>query len=160
MRFAIAHGRAASAAISLRRASEPAETFGTMKQIRGDSICWLTEPTFRRSRKLVGTLEELRLRLNRDALLGLFDLELHYACYPPGAGYARHVDQPQGRGQRRVSLVLYLNRALGGVPMAANFEIFADDEGRRDIEPVAGRLVAFSDRAAGNTPCCPRGAAG
>ena len=48
--------------------------------------------------------------LNREAFLGLFELEMHYAWYPPGAGYARHIDQPHGSGQRRVSLVLYLNR--------------------------------------------------
>ena len=67
---------------------------------------------------------------------------MHYAWYPPGAGYARHVDQPRLRGQRRVSLVLYLNRrwkaADGGV-----LRISADDGRYRDIEPLAGRLVAF-----------------
>jgi len=53
--------------------------------------------------------EQLRLQLNRDLFLGLFELESHYAWYPPGAAYARHVDQPYGRSARRVSLVLYLN---------------------------------------------------
>ncbi len=112
------------------------------EEIRGDSICWLTEPYFPAESKLVGTLEALRLRLNRDALLGLLDLELHYAWYPPGAGYARHVDQPQRRGQRRVSLVLYLNERWEASD-GGQLRIFAEDEGHRDIEPVAGRLVAF-----------------
>jgi SM-20-related protein len=87
-------------------------------------------------------LEQLRLELNREAGLGLFELELHYAWYPPGAGYARHVDQPQGRAQRRVSLVLYLNEdwtpAAGG-----ELRIFDAADGHRDIEPLAGRLVCF-----------------
>jgi SM-20-related protein len=112
------------------------------EEIRGDSICWLTEPLLTAERELFDILEELRLELNRDALLGLFELEMHYACYPPGAAYARHVDQPRGRDQRRVSLVLYLNEhweaSDGGV-----LRIFADDEHYRDIEPAAGRLVAF-----------------
>ena len=60
-------------------------------------------------RLLLEELEQLRLELNREAFLGLFELELHYAWYPPGAGYARHVDQPRGGTQRQVSLVLYLN---------------------------------------------------
>ena len=112
------------------------------KEIRGDSICWLPEPRFAPEDELLGILEELRLQLNRDSFLGLFELELHYAAYPPGAAYARHVDQPQGRGQRRVSLVLYLNEQWtpsdGG-----HLRVFADGERYRDIEPVAGRLVLF-----------------
>jgi SM-20-related protein len=110
--------------------------------IRGDSTCWLTEPLFTPERELCVLLEELRLQLNRNALLGLFELELHYAHYPPGAGYVRHVDQPRGCELRRVSLALYLNRhwtpADGG-----QLRIFADDGSYRDIEPVAGRLVLF-----------------
>ncbi len=112
------------------------------EEIRGDSICWLTEPYFSAELELFGLLEALRLRLNRDALLGLFDLELHYAWYPPGAGYARHVDQPQRRDQRRVSLVLYLNERWEASD-GGELRIFADDQAYRDIEPVAGRLVAF-----------------
>jgi SM-20-related protein len=110
--------------------------------LRGDSIRWFSEPLEAPERDLLAAFERLRLQLNRDAWLGLFELELHYACYPPGAGYARHVDQPQGRGERRVSAVLYLNRHWhpgdGG-----ELRIFAADEGFRDIEPQAGRLVVF-----------------
>lgn len=111
-------------------------------EIRGDSICWLSEPLFAPERELLESLEELRLQLNRSALLGLFESEWHYAWYPPGAGYARHVDQPHGRDQRRVSLVLYLNEQWkacdGGV-----LRIFTDAGRYTDIEPVGGRVVAF-----------------
>lgn len=112
------------------------------EDIRGDSICWITPPLWPAEQTLLEELERLRLELNRDALLGLFELELHYAWYPPGAGYARHVDQPLGRAQRRVSLVLYLNEdwtpAAGG-----ELRIFDAADGHRDIEPTAGRLVCF-----------------
>jgi SM-20-related protein len=91
---------------------------------------------------LLEALEVLRLELNMAEWLGLFDLELHYAWYPRGAGYARHVDRPQGRAQRLVSLVLYLNEewtpAAGGA-----LRIFDAAGGSRDIEPIAGRLVCF-----------------
>jgi SM-20-related protein len=112
------------------------------EDIRGDSICWITPPLWPAEQTLLQELERLRLELNREAMLGLFELELHYAWYPPGAGYARHVDQPQGRAQRRVSLVLYLNEdwmpAAGG-----ELRIFDAAYGHRDIEPLAGRLVCF-----------------
>jgi SM-20-related protein len=112
------------------------------EDIRGDFTCWLREPLYPAERSLLDRLEELRLELNREATLGLFELELHYARYPPGAGYARHVDQPQGTTQRQVSLVLYLNAdwqpADGGA-----LRLHDSDDRTLDIEPVGGRLVCF-----------------
>src|SRR5258708_20721270 len=74
------------------------------EEIRGDFTCWMTPPLLPAEQALAQDLERLRLQLNREAMLGLFELELHYAWDPPGAGYARHVDQPQGRTQRQVPL--------------------------------------------------------
>lgn len=109
--------------------------------IRGDLTCWLLEPLFEPERELLRDLEALRLELNRDGFLGLFDLELHYAWYPPGAGYARHLDQLQQRDERQVSLILYLNErweaGAGG-----ELRIFGA-AGARDVEPIAGRLAYF-----------------
>jgi SM-20-related protein len=110
--------------------------------IRGDFTCWLSEPLLPPERLLLERLEDLRLQLNRDAFLGLFELELHYAKYPAGAAYSRHVDQPLGSTQRRLSLVLYLNPGWqttdGGI-----LRIHHADERFVDIEPIAGRLVCF-----------------
>jgi SM-20-related protein len=112
------------------------------EDIRGDATCWIVPPLLAAEQALLEELERLRSELNTQAWLGLFELELHYAWYPPGAGYARHVDQPQGRAQRQVSLVLYLNEgwtaAAGG-----ELRIFDAAGGHRDIEPIAGRLVCF-----------------
>ena len=112
------------------------------EDIRGDFTCWLREPWYPAERILLDQLEQLRLELNREAFLGLFDLELHYAWYPPGAGYARHLDQPHGTTQRVVSMVLYLNagwdRLAGGA-----LRIYDAAERSVDIEPLAGRLVCF-----------------
>jgi SM-20-related protein len=112
------------------------------KDIRGDFTCWLREPLYPAERSLLNQMEELRLELNREATLGLFELELHYARYPPGAGYAPHVDQPLGTTQRQVSLVLYLNTdwqpADGGV-----LRLHGTNDRTLDIEPVGGRLVCF-----------------
>jgi SM-20-related protein len=112
------------------------------EDIRGDYTCWLREPLYPAERSLLNQLEELRLELNREATLGLFELELHYARYPPGAGYAPHVDQPLGTTQRQVSLVLYLNTdwlpADGGV-----LRLYETNDRALDIEPLGGRLVCF-----------------
>ena len=110
--------------------------------IRGDFTCWLSQPLLPAERVLMRRMEELRLQLNRDAFLGLFELELHYARYPAGAAYSRHVDQPLGSTQRKLSLVLYLNpewqSADGGV-----LRIHAADQRFVDVEPIAGRMVCF-----------------
>jgi SM-20-related protein len=112
------------------------------EEIRGDFTCWITQPLLPAEQALLDAFERLRLDLNREAMLGLFDLELHYAWYPPGAGYARHVDQPRGRAHRQLSLVLYLNE--GWTPGAGGeLRIFDAAGGHRDIEPVAGRLACF-----------------
>lgn len=117
-------------------------TLQRREEIRGDSICWLQEPLFAAERELLERLEELRLQLNRDALLGLFELEMQYARYPPGTGYARHVDRPQRRNQRRVSLALYLNERWQAAD-GGELRVFCGDERHRDIEPQGGRLVTF-----------------
>jgi SM-20-related protein len=112
------------------------------EEIRGDFTCWLGDPLYPAERGLLDQLEELRLELNREAFLGLFDLELQYAWYPPGAGYSRHVDQPQGTTQRLVSMVLYLN--VDWEPVAGGaLRIYDAAEQMRDIEPIAGRLICF-----------------
>jgi SM-20-related protein len=111
-------------------------------EIRGDSICWLTEPLFPAERQVLDCFESLRLACNREAQLGLFDLEMHYASFPPGAGYERHVDRPRGRGARTVSLALYLNEDWSG-PLGGALRLFGGPAAWRDIEPAGGRLVAF-----------------
>ena len=110
-------------------------------EIRGDDTCWLGEPLFAAERLLLADMERLRLELNGEAYLGLFDLEMHYAWYPPGAGYARHVDQPRGHEDRVVSVVLYLNESW--IPADGGQLRLFDAESTRDVEPLAGRLVSF-----------------
>jgi SM-20-related protein len=87
-------------------------------------------------------LEATGRGLNRGLYLGLHEIELHYACYPPGAGYARHIDQPHGHAARRLSSIVYLTEdwreADGGLLRCS-----ADRGGFREIEPRAGRLVLF-----------------
>ena len=109
--------------------------------IRGDRTCWFAAPLFEEERLLLDDFEQLRLDLNGAGYLGLFDLELHYAWYGPGTGYARHVDQPQGRDRRMVTLVLYLNEAW--TPDAGGELRLFDGDEVLDVEPIAGRLVCF-----------------
>jgi SM-20-related protein len=115
-------------------------------RLRGDSIRWLgAEHASAPERALLARLGALRGALNRALFLGLVELEAHYALYPPGAGYTRHLDRFRDDDARAVSLVLYLNdgwRAEDGGAL----QLFAaehDVEPRREIAPCGGTLVAL-----------------
>src|SRR5947209_7719950 len=61
--------------------------------VRGDRTLWLHDVNAAAAEvPLRRALEALRIELNHSLFLGLFDLEMHYAIYPPGAGYQRHSD--------------------------------------------------------------------
>jgi SM-20-related protein len=113
-----------------------------LENIRGDFTCWLQEPLLAPESSLLQQLEQLRLELNREAFLGLLELELHYAKYPPGASYARHIDQPRGSATRQLSLVLYLHSDWRRVDGGA-LRLHHDADDFADVEPLEGRLVCF-----------------
>ena len=78
--------------------------------IRGDESLWLTPDMTPLAWGLMQQeLEALRLAVNAVTYLGLHEFEGHYAVYPPGAAYARHLDRFRDDNQRVVSVVLYLN---------------------------------------------------
>lgn len=78
--------------------------------LRGDSTLWLDDPACGPAAgELLVALDALRIGLNRRLLLGLDEVEAHFAHYPPGAGYARHRDRFRSDDARVLSLVVYLN---------------------------------------------------
>jgi len=114
--------------------------------VRGDRIRWIESPSDEAAeRALAGALEALRAKVNRALALGAFDVEMHYAIYPPGAGYARHRDRFRDDDARVLSCIVYLNDAWdAGDGGALRLHL---DGGARDVLPVGGTLVAFlSDR--------------
>jgi len=76
--------------------------------IRGDVIDWLDAGNST-DQIYLACMEALRLGLNTAIFLGLFDYECHYAIYEKGAGYAKHSDVLQGKKNRILTTVLYLN---------------------------------------------------
>jgi SM-20-related protein len=109
---------------------------------RGDHVLWLDEAgASAAQRRLLGRLEDLRLALNRELALGLFDFEGHFALYPAGAGYARHYDRFAGDARRTLSLVVYLNRGWRAEDGGA-LRLYGAER-PVDVLPEAGTLVAF-----------------
>lgn len=117
--------------------------------IRRDRIQWINGATAL-EREWLAWSEQLRLALNRQLLLGLFSFESHFAHYPPGAFYRKHLDSfrtvnaPSLVSQRVVSLVAYLNPGWG--PHDGGELLIYDATGGRVVQrvaPLAGTLVAF-----------------
>lgn len=117
--------------------------FQVRPDIRGDRIHWLTrsDPV---QRRFLDQMEILRRALNQRLFLGLFEFEAHYAHYPEGTGYQRHLDSFVGAANRVISLVAYLNNNWqpGDGGELAVFE-GAGSCAVATIAPRAGRLVLF-----------------
>ena len=129
--------------------------------IRGDSIYWLNANNASDAQKAYFTqMESLRLRLNQQLYLGLFALESHFAIFPAGAGYKKHLDQFTANNddhlpRRQISCILYLNQDWknhdGGhlrLYLNQNNEGESNEpsklnKSQLDISPTGGRLVIF-----------------
>lgn len=119
------------------------EDFQLNRFVRTDSICWLRGAT-EASRAFLDWTEQLRVGLNRRLFLGLFDYECHYASYPTGAFYKKHLDAFKGRSNRVLSTVFYLNPQWQ--PADGGELVIYDQSGESELErilPEYGKLVIF-----------------
>lgn len=109
---------------------------------RGDRIRWIDDaPADGAERAFLAAVDVVRRDVNRSLALGAFALEAHYAIYPPGAGYRRHLDRFRDDDARVLSIVAYLNDAWKeGDGGALRLHL---PSGTRDVLPVGGTLVAF-----------------
>ncbi len=118
-----------------------AEARGT-HDLRRDETYWLD-----RSRanlvqsRLWKKIDQLKQALNRGLFLGITDFEGHYASYPKGGFYRRHLDCFHGSETRIVSLVLYLNQTWQASDGGC---LRIHKKGAHlDIPPIGGTLVCF-----------------
>lgn len=114
------------------------------KDIRGDAIHWLDRASEAQRRYLMA-MEDLQQALNQSLFLGLFEYEAHFAHYPPGAFYQRHLDSFRGRANRVISTVGYLNpdwSADGGGEMVLYHPNDPSQEVAR-VAPEAGTFACF-----------------
>ncbi len=77
---------------------------------RGDKIYWIeknsSEPA---EREFLDQVEAFITHLNNSCYTRINDYEFHYALYETGSSYKRHVDQFRNNGDRKFSLINYLN---------------------------------------------------
>ncbi|MQR00867.1 2OG-Fe(II) oxygenase [Glaciimonas soli] len=139
--------RANAAAGNLIAAGVGRGTERTVQQgIRGDHIQWLEAGQSDPTDQFLQIIEQLRCRLNQELYLGLEEVECHFALYPPGAFYQKHVDRFHDDDHRVVSMVIYLNQDWlpehGGA-----LRLYPEGEPERDILPLGASLVLFLSAA-------------
>lgn len=91
--------------------------------------------------------EDLRIALNRNLMLGLFEFESQFLIYDAGGFYARHLDSFRGARNRVVSMVVYLNPAWGEAD-GGGLLVWARDSDPDGppvlrVQPEAGTLVVM-----------------
>lgn len=109
-------------------------------QVRKDKTLWLTGASPAQT-DFMALIDELRLEVNRNFFLGLFDYECHYAKYAVGDFYKKHLDAFKGKSNRVFSTVCYLNTPDAGGELL----IYAQDSDNviARVAPKAGTLVVF-----------------
>ena len=115
----------------------------TNEQIRSDKTRWIEGDT-PAQRYYLAIMTSLRETLNRQLFMGLKDYECHYALYQAGDFYKKHLDAFRGRGNRRLTTVLYLNddwqEEDGGELLVYPFQ---SKTVLHRVQPHAGTLVCF-----------------
>lgn len=118
------------------------------KSIRGDYIHWIDRTNIgQEGQFFFAKLDNLIQFVNRTCYLGLKEAELHFAVYPPGAFYKRHLDTFKDDDARKLSVICYLNEPDWKESDGGMLRLFLPQNGQAekevDIMPVGGRLVCF-----------------
>jgi SM-20-related protein len=121
-----------------------------MSAVRGDFILWLDEDNAEGAEKVFfAKMLDFVQYLNRTCFMGIQKQEFHYALYPEGTFYKRHLDTFQNDSSRKLSVVCYLNNEDWQPEYGGELTIYTGDNGTEkaiDIYPLAGRVVIFESQ--------------
>lgn len=114
----------------------------TDKSIRGDKIFWLNEEALTLNEFcFFEKLDRFIAYLNQTCFTSINAKEFHYAKYPIGTYYKKHIDKFKIDAGREFSFILYLNEEWGpndGGELGLYLE-----NGMQKIIPLGGRVVFF-----------------
>jgi SM-20-related protein len=117
-----------------------------IKSIRGDFISWIDEYNPNESESLFfRKVDDFTQYMNRTCFLGIQDKEFHYALYPKGTFYKKHLDTFQNDSTRKLSIVCYLNQEDWKEEFGGELVIYKENEAIA-ILPMKGRVVIFESQ--------------
>ena len=120
------------------------------KSIRGDFILWLNEAEVAEAEKaFFRKINDFVQYLNRTCYMGILHKEFHYALYPEGTFYKRHLDTFQNDDRRKLSMVCYLNEQDWQPEYGGELVIYTEEDGvevPKTVYPFPGRMVIFESQ--------------
>ncbi|SFB74665.1 SM-20-related protein [Zunongwangia mangrovi] len=117
------------------------------KAIRGDFILWMNEVEAGETEKIFfNKINNLVDYLNKTCFMGILYKEFHYAVYPKGTFYKRHLDTFQNDSRRKLSIVSYLNDENWLKTNGGELVIYKEDGSEEVIYPLPGRVVIFESQ--------------
>ncbi|MDM1073861.1 2OG-Fe(II) oxygenase [Empedobacter brevis] len=122
-----------------------------IKSIRGDKIKWMDEMNKTKTEEIFfSKINDFIDYLNKTCYMGIEESEFHYAIYPEGTFYQKHVDAFKNDDRRTLSIVLYLNDEQWKDEFGGQLTLFLPSEDKEekelDILPLAGRLAVFDSK--------------
>jgi len=122
------------------------DAFTIRPEIRSDKVLWMDSFNLTPIQSEYWALvDQIRISVNQRCFLGLRSFEAHFAMYPPGSFYLRHLDQFHQVKYRVVTIILYLNDEWTPEDGGA-LRMYLPAEGGEeilDVYPEGGKLVAF-----------------
>lgn len=116
------------------------------KAIRGDIILWIDENNINPSEQLFfNKINDLKDYLNRTCFMGINQKEFHYAIYPEGTFYKRHLDTFQNDDRRKLSFVCYLNEENWQPENGGELVLYLE-KGEEVVYPFPGKVVIFESQ--------------
>jgi SM-20-related protein len=110
--------------------------------VRNDQIRWLDRnDDHPLESEYLDKVTDLVSYLNRTCFTNLRDFEFHYAIYPEGSFYRRHLDQFLRDDARKFSVICYLNKEWTA-DQGGQLILYLPDQAM-EILPLGGRLVCF-----------------
>jgi SM-20-related protein len=115
-------------------------------EIRGDFILWIDESQANETEQIFfRKINELINYLNRTCFMGIQQKEFHYAIYPKGTFYKRHLDTFQNDDRRKLSIVCYLNEDNWKKEYGGELTLYTKDK-EVELLPIPGRAVIFESQ--------------
>ncbi len=116
------------------------------KTIRGDFILWINESKQTAAEAVFfNKINALLAYWNKTCFLGILQKEFHYAVYPKGTFYKRHLDTFQNDDRRKLSIVCYLNDTDWNAENGGELTLYLAGEDK-NILPLPGRIVIFESQ--------------
>ena len=121
-----------------------------VKSIRGDFILWMDEAKANEPELIFfNKVNNLINYLNKTCFLGILQKEFHYALYPQGTFYKRHLDTFQNDDRRKLSFVFYLNDNTWNPENGGELMLYLKENNQevsKVVYPLPGRVVIFESQ--------------